>query len=100
MARLWAGGLAAGLMLAGCHRDGDAGKAAAKGGNAPVEVVIETAALQPWTDTVQALGTVKAHESVTVTAKVSETVNKVHFESGQWVRRGAPLVTLTGQPAR
>ena len=39
MARLWAGGLAAGLMLAGCHRDGDAGKAAAKGGNAPIEVL-------------------------------------------------------------
>ncbi|MBW8823910.1 MAG: efflux RND transporter periplasmic adaptor subunit [Xanthomonadales bacterium] len=89
-----------GLMLAGCHSDGDAGKAGAKGGggnNQPVEVVIQSAGLQPWTDMLQALGTVKAHESVTVTAKVSETVDKVHFESGQWANRGAPLVTLTGQ---
>ncbi|MGG6463362.1 efflux RND transporter periplasmic adaptor subunit [Solilutibacter silvestris] len=97
--RLWAGGMIVGLMLAGCHRDGDAGKAGAQGGggNQPIEVVIQSVSPQPWTDTLQALGTVKAHESVTVTAKVSETVDKVHFESGQWVNRGAPLVTLTGQ---
>ena len=98
--RLWAGGMIVGLMLAGCHRDGGVDKAGAKGGggnNQPIEVVIQSASLLPWTDTLQALGTVKAHESVTVTAKVSETVDKVHFESGQWVNRGAPLVTLTGQ---
>ena len=97
--RLWAGGMIVGLMLAGCHRDGDAGKGGAKGGDGgqPIEVVIQPVRQEPWTDTLQALGTVKAHESVTVTAKVSETVDKVHFESGQWVNRGAPLVTLTGQ---
>src|SRR5690606_4910411 len=32
-----------------------------------------------------------------VTAKVSETVEQVHFESGQAVARGAPLVTLSGR---
>lgn len=48
-------------------------------------------------DSVQALGTVKARESVTVTAKVSETVQQVHFDSGDSVARGAPLVTLSGQ---
>lgn len=52
---------------------------------------------QPWHDSIQALGTVKAHESVTVTAKVSETVQRVHFDSGEEVARGAPLVTLSGQ---
>lgn len=98
MGRLKAGGLVVGLLLAGCHGSGDAAKSA-KGGDAgkPVSVVITTIQPQPWTDTLQALGTVKAHESVTVTAKVSETVERVHFESGQWVNRSAPLVTLTGQ---
>ncbi|PNS07373.1 RND efflux transporter [Lysobacter silvestris] len=96
MGRLCAGGMVAGLLLAGCQRGADAGKSAAKG-DQPVSVVIERIQPQPWTDTVQALGTVKAHESVTVTAKVSETVQSVHFDSGQWVNRGAPLVTLTGQ---
>lgn len=98
--RLWAGGLAVVALLAGCNRGGDGAKAANKGGGdrgQAIEVVIEQARMQPWVDTLQALGTVKAHESVTVTAKVSETVQAVHFESGQWVARGAPLVTLTGQ---
>lgn len=37
-----------------------------------------------------------ARESVTVTAKVSETVERVHFDSGDEVRAGAVLVTLSG----
>lgn len=67
------------------------------GGDRPVPVTIQAAAMRPWNDTVQALGNVKARESVTVTAKVSETVQRVHFESGDVVAAGAPLVTLTGQ---
>ena len=86
------------LWLAAC---GDRGGAAAQGprggGNAPVPVVLETVRQQEWTDSLRALGTVQARESVTVTAKVSETVQRVHFESGQQVQRGAPLVTLSGQ---
>jgi membrane fusion protein (multidrug efflux system) len=38
-------------------------------------------------------GNVQAHESITVTAKVSETVQQVHFESGETVAEGAPLIT-------
>ncbi|KRA76803.1 RND transporter [Lysobacter sp. Root667] len=67
------------------------------GGDRPVPVTIQAAALRPWNDTVQALGNVKARESVTVTAKVSETVQRVHFDSGDVVAAGAPLITLTGQ---
>ena len=47
-----------------------------------------------WSDTVRALGTAHARESVTLTAKVSEIVDQVHFESGQHVQAGQPLVTL------
>lgn len=88
--------LAACLALPGC---GDRGAAARDraGPGQPVPVVVEAVREQPWTDTLRALGTVRAHESVTVTAKVSETVERVHFESGQEVRQGAPLVTLSGQ---
>ena len=67
------------------------------GGDRPVPVTIQAAALRAWNDTVQALGNVKARESVTVTAKVSETVQRVHFDSGDVVAAGAPLITLTGQ---
>lgn len=59
-------------------------------------VTTQAIQLQPWNDTLRALGTVKARESVTVTAKVSETVQEVHFDSGDQVKAGAPLVTLSG----
>jgi membrane fusion protein (multidrug efflux system) len=92
-----AGGLALCLLAAACQRDAGAG--AARGGDRgkPVPVAIATVREQPWRDELRALGTVAARESVTVTAKVSETVEQVHFESGQAVARGAPLVTLSGR---
>lgn len=83
-------------LLTACG-DGDASKRPQGRGNAPVPVVVAAVAEEPWTDHVRALGTVRAREAVTVTAKVSETVQRVHFQSGQEVARGAPLVTLSGQ---
>lgn len=87
------------LTLAACGKSDAPGQGGPGGGrgNQPTPVVIETVREQDWSDTLRALGTVKAREAVTVTAKVSETVQQVHFESGQEVARGAPLVTLSGQ---
>src|SRR3546814_11556713 len=80
------------LCLAACS---DAG--AAERGDAPAEVVTTTTlATQPWHDRIRALGTVKARESVDVTAKVRETVKQVHFASGDQVAQGPPLVPFTG----
>ncbi|CAA9338373.1 MAG: RND efflux system, membrane fusion protein [uncultured Lysobacter sp.] len=86
----------AGAEAGGGGRGGPGGPGG-PGGDRPVPVT--TLRLQPATfaDTVQALGTVQARESVTLTAKVSETVQRVHFDSGDVVRAGAPLVTLSGQ---
>ncbi|HZF96749.1 MAG TPA: biotin/lipoyl-binding protein, partial [Pseudoxanthomonas sp.] len=53
-----------------------------------------------WVDELQALGTVKARESVTLASKVSEVVADVHFESGDQVRAGAPIITLRGDAQR
>ena len=63
---------------------------------APSPTLVTTTVVQPvaWSDTVQALGTAHARESVTLAAKVSEIVDQVHFESGQRVDAGQPLVTL------
>lgn len=86
------------LLLALCALLGACGRDAGRSGNAERVVTVTAAVLQPqpWSDTVRALGTVKARESVTVTAKVSETVKAVHFESGDEVEQGATLVDLTG----
>lgn len=90
--------LVAALALVACGKSGKP-EATGPGGRdkPPVPVVVATAALQDWQDSLHALGTVRAHEAVTVTAKVSETVQRVHFDSGQEVAAGAPLVTLSGQ---
>lgn len=81
-------------LVAGCGRDAgpDAG-----GADRPVAVTTAVVRPQPFHDTLQAIGTASAHESVTVTAKVSETVRQVHFESGDVVSGGAVLITLSGQ---
>lgn len=84
----------AGLLLAAC------GDSAGPGGGGPAGAATVTTAQaeqQPWNDTIDALGTVAARESVVVTAKVSETVDRVHFDSGDVVEAGAVLVSLSGQ---
>lgn len=81
------------LALSGCGKDAVSDNK----GERPVPVTTRQVQLQPWSDTVQALGNVRARESVTITAKVSETVQRVHFDSGDVVAAGAPLVTLSGQ---
>ncbi|MCR6685577.1 efflux RND transporter periplasmic adaptor subunit [Pseudoxanthomonas sp.] len=88
--------LAAGLVLAGAMGLAACGRPAADAATAPAPVPVTTVVVRPvaWSDTVQALGTAQARESVTLTAKVSEIVDQVHFDSGQRVRAGQPLVTL------
>ena len=81
-------------LLSACGSDAPAGPAG--GANAPVPVTTTVVAPREWHDTIAALGTVNARESITVTAKVSETVERVHFDSGDAVAAGAVLVTLSG----
>ena len=83
--------------VAGCGRDeARAGDGAAQA----IPVTTTTVATRPWTDLLRAVGTVQARESVSVTAKVSETVERVQFDSGDTVAAGDPLVTLSGRQQR
>jgi membrane fusion protein (multidrug efflux system) len=81
--------------LAGCGSEGkESGKGGRAGGGPPATVTTTVLAPLPWSDSLQALGTATARESVTITAKVSEKVEQVHFDSGQQARAGQVLVTL------
>lgn len=82
------------VLLAAC---GNEAAPQRDGGERPIPVTTRRLQLQSWNDSVQALGNVRARESITVTAKVSEIVERVHFDSGDVVAKGAPLVTLSGQ---
>lgn len=91
--------MAAGIVLlaAACSEPEGRVLPAAEAG---IPVTVQTVRPSPWRDTLQSLGTAKARESVTLTAKVSEIVESLHFESGDEVRAGAPLVTLRGAAQR
>ena len=82
-------------LLASCGKDKAATRADDEDSK-PVPVTTQVVQPSAWNDTLQAIGTAKARESVTLTSKVSEVVQAVHFESGDEVRAGAPLITLRG----
>lgn len=60
-------------------------------------IPVTTTVIEPssWVDTIEAVGTTKASESVTLTAKITETVRKVNFSDGQRVDAGDVLVEMT-----
>jgi membrane fusion protein (multidrug efflux system) len=66
----------------------------------PVPVTALTLEEQPFQSRVQALGTLRAWESVIITASVAETVAELHFEDGEYVERGNRLVTLQQEQER
>ena len=85
------------LALAACNRGGTAAPGGARAPGAPAQVTVTTVAAKPWSDTLDALGTAKANESVTLTAKVTETVERVNFQDGDLVEAGQVLVDLSGR---
>ena len=85
------------VVLAGCGSDKSAAGPGARAMDRPIPVTAEVIQPRDFSDNLRALGTVQAREAVTITAKVSETVQQVHFDSGDMVSRGATLVTLSGQ---
>lgn len=85
--------LSALLLLPGCGREA---APAARGGGA---ATVTTASVAPviWSDAIEALGTAQANESVTITAKVTETVARVNFADGELATAGQVLVDLSGR---
>lgn len=61
----------------------------------PAQVVVSTAGRALFIDSIEAIGTAKADESVTLAAKVTETVRRVNFNDGDAVKEGDILVELT-----
>ncbi|WP_394205431.1 efflux RND transporter periplasmic adaptor subunit [Shewanella waksmanii] len=57
-------------------------------------VVVAKAMLSPVRDEVEALGTSKAYESITVTPKVSDVITNINFKDGQLVNKGDLMVQL------
>lgn len=60
-------------------------------------VIISEVKRDRFVDRVQALGTLRANETVEVTANVTETVTSIRFDDGQRVNEGDILVEMTSE---
>jgi membrane fusion protein (multidrug efflux system) len=67
---------------------------------APIPVITAIATNEPFTETLEALGTAKANESVVITPTLEERVVDIFFEDGDVVRKGQALVKLDDNKAR
>jgi membrane fusion protein, multidrug efflux system len=85
-----------GKAPAGAGKGDGKGKGDAKGGAAgrPTNVTVANADIRTFSDRIEVPGNAVANESITITSKVSDVVEQVLFESGQYVQRGAPLIVL------
>jgi len=97
-----AGGAGASFPAAAAGRPGPGGGAGGfPGGGRPQAqpplVTVGHARRDSIFEVVEALGTAQANESVTLTAKVTDTVRRVNFEDGDYVESGAVLIELTNQ---
>jgi membrane fusion protein, multidrug efflux system len=59
------------------------------------QVVAAPVRLHSFSERLEALGTARANESVTVTSKVSEKISRIDFTDGALVQEGAVLAELT-----
>lgn len=96
----WRAAIACVLVLSACGLAGCTRKdasAAKTGANRPVTVT--TTVLRPlaFNDALQALGTAQARESVTITAKVSDVITRLAFDSGQRVHAGQLLADMNSR---
>jgi membrane fusion protein, multidrug efflux system len=66
----------------------------------PTAVTTVIAQRETWPSTLTVIGTAEAIQGVTVSADLPGTIDKIHFESGQWVHEGDVLVELDTRQER
>jgi membrane fusion protein (multidrug efflux system) len=66
----------------------------------PTAVTTVVAKKELWPSTFGVIGTASAIQGVTVGADLPGTIDKIHFESGQWVKEGDILIELDTRQER
>ena len=65
-----------------------------------VPIITAVATIEPFTETLEALGTAKANESVMITSTVEDRVVELYFDDGDIVSEGQVLVKLDDSEAQ
>src|SRR5205085_2518546 len=89
-----------GLFGFNFYRKAQAGMAFANYRPPPVQVVATRAEVGNMPRTLQAIGSLEAVRQVTVAPEVGGRITALHFQPGQKVRAGQPLVQLNDGPER
>ncbi|MCX4028539.1 efflux RND transporter periplasmic adaptor subunit [Endozoicomonas sp. SM1973] len=63
--------------------------------SAPIPVFTKPVQLEPFVEKIEALGTLRANEAVTLSSTVTETITAIHFNDNQRVKKGDVLVEMT-----
>jgi membrane fusion protein (multidrug efflux system) len=95
LAAIGAGGWYASQQWGGTGATANPGRA-----SAPVAVEVIGARTGTVRESVESVGTARANESVTVTAKQAGNVEKINFNEGEHVRAGAVLIELEAKERR
>jgi membrane fusion protein, multidrug efflux system len=66
----------------------------------PTAVTTVVAQRESWPSTLSVIGTAAAIQGVTVSADLPGTIDRIHFDSGQWVHEGDALVELDTRQER
>ncbi len=61
----------------------------------PTPVIVFETQMVPYSDRIEALGTLRANETVQLTAPVADTITAIHFDDGQRLEAGHVLVEMT-----
>ncbi len=81
-------------LLALMMASGLAGAANAQGRGGPPQVFVQTATTSTFVDRIEAIGTLRANETVEITATVTDTVTGVYFDDGARMAEGDTLLTM------
>lgn len=60
----------------------------------PVVVGATKVTLQPWQETIQAVGSLSANQGIVIKPEISGRITAIYFRSGETVKAGDPLVQL------
>jgi len=74
--------------------------ASAQGRGGPAQVFVQEATTNPFVDRIEAIGTLRANETVEITATVTDTVTGVYFDDGARVSSGDTLLTMADDEER
>ena len=89
------------LVPLGCasHPQADAARGAGKGrGSGAAPVTVAMAEQRDVPVDIQTIGNVEAYSTISVTAQVTGVLTKAYFKDGDYVKKGAPLLSIDPRP--